>query len=97
MLLPAPHVRVVPLILITLYAAGAFWLDVHGVTSPLPSSNPYSAPLPATITFAVIVLSGAMSYFLNELTTQRQELKNLVTPLEQRVSERTTALQRTNE
>jgi PAS domain S-box-containing protein len=99
MLLPATSARIIPFMLIAIYTGISLWLDAHGFISPLPPSNPFSAPIPASVGFSLIVLTlgGAGSYFLNELTLQRRQLKELVDTLEARVTERTLALQRTNE
>lgn len=60
-------------------------------SSPLPSSDSFSAPESAIIVFyGITTIIVAMGYYLfQELTKQRKELKDLVDTLEIRVEERT--------
>ncbi len=91
MLLPLHSAAKIPFILVILYAIAGLWARAHGAISPFPSSDPFSNPVSASFTFALImfVLSGTGYYMLRELLSQRAELKRLIETLEERVDART--------
>lgn len=94
-LVPLKSARYLPFIIVFLYTAATFWLDKQGVHSPLPDNNPFAHPLSAALTFSVsiLALSGTQFYLIQEFNNHRQELKNLIETLEDRVLERTRDLQ----
>jgi signal transduction histidine kinase len=93
LLLPPRAARLTPVLLTVIYTILAFWVESRGIISPL--SGVSANALGASISFIVIILTvaGAQSYLLNEFNSQRQELKDLIETLEDRVLERTRDLQ----
>lgn len=91
-LLPPSSARIIPLIVIALYAGVTFWMAARGVVNPLANGNTVvGAPVPAAVSFAftVMLFSGAGFYLIREYDLQRRELKTVIETLEERVADRT--------